>query len=855
MGQPQLIEDDEGGSVFGDELEAGHQLMHGQYTIEAFLNAGGFGITYRAKDSLDRMVVIKECFPGSFCRRTTTSVHARSRAHQRELASIVRLFVEEARSLARLDHPNIVGVHQVFEENNTAYMALDFVEGRDLLDIIENPEDSLEPDQIEKILRKLLDAVSFIHEQGVLHRDISPDNILLQPNMEPILIDFGAAREEAGKQSRILSAMRVVKDGYSPQEFYISGAIQGQFSDLYALGATFYHLITGDLPANSQSRLAAVAAGEGDPYVPVRNRMPDYSDEFLVGIDKALEILPKDRIETAEIWLGLLDGKVSAEQLATESDAGKAGAKASAGGGSKKSKALLLGGAAILIPVIGGVILTQTGGSDAPVPDVVAPSVNEAVTSPSTTAAPPTTIAAPSTAAPATEDVTAPETDAVTAPETDVNDLFRAPVGVTPPSAEPPAVTPPEAVAEPTQEAPSPLAPQSDTSVSSTDTDGVVATPEETAVQNATLAAVADVPDSKFVPVELPYEVAVLQETPIEVSPRPLARDPLEGESLVAVTGEEAPVADLAPDADETVIEAEEGAETAEVPAATPVETEVAAVEEEVAPEETEVAAVEEEVAPEETEVAAVEEEIAPEETEVAAVEEEVILEETEVAAVEEEVAPTAEIEDTPVDEEPTEVEETGPSWLNAEPDTTAESTETPAPTPPIVTEQYSIPQVISGWTVDLSSEVQSETDVLFAVNELAVDGIGQLDAIMHRNFAAPEGGTMELDVLIGASEDAAVSEEITVPVVHKTLFLNGTLFETRMIDGVWNTIVASTRSEQTLQAGDILVGDLSTGSLFDQRTSFPDFLVQSHQGNRTFLAIAVRRGENIVTIDVPAPY
>lgn len=308
MGQPQPINEDDFEAVFGDELEAGHQLMHGQYTIESFLNAGGFGITYRAKDSLDRAVVIKECFPGSFCRRTTTSVQARSRAHQRELASIVRLFVEEARSLAKLDHPNIVGVHQVFEENNTAYMALDFVEGRDLLDIIENPDDVLEPEQIETILRKLLDAVSFIHKQGVLHRDISPDNILLQPNMEPILIDFGAAREEAGKQSRVLSAMRVVKDGYSPQEFYISGAAQGAFSDLYALAATFYHLITGELPANSQNRLAAVAAGEPDPYKPVADRMPAYSDQFLNGIDTALAILPKDRIETAEAWLAMLDG-------------------------------------------------------------------------------------------------------------------------------------------------------------------------------------------------------------------------------------------------------------------------------------------------------------------------------------------------------------------------------------------------------------------------------------------------------------------------------------------------------------------------------------------------------------------
>ena len=126
MGNAKLKDEVED-EAFADELKPGSTLMHGQYTIEGFLNAGGFGITYNARDSLDRRVVIKECFPGAFCRRSTALVTARSRAHQNELSSIVRLFVQEARSLAKLDHPHIVGVHQVFEENNTAYMALDFI--------------------------------------------------------------------------------------------------------------------------------------------------------------------------------------------------------------------------------------------------------------------------------------------------------------------------------------------------------------------------------------------------------------------------------------------------------------------------------------------------------------------------------------------------------------------------------------------------------------------------------------------------------------------------------------------------------------------------------------------------------
>jgi hypothetical protein len=351
---------------FVDELKPGTKLMHGQYTIESFLNAGGFGITYLAKDSLDRKIVIKECFPGAFCRRSRYIVQARSRAHQNELKSIVRLFVQEARSLSKLDHPNIVGVHQVFEDNDTAYMALDFVEGRDLLDTIEDPNDNLTPTQIKVILKEVLSAVGFIHEQGILHRDISPDNILINKSFHPILIDFGAAREEATKQSRVLSALRVVKDGYSPQEFYIAGSAQSPSSDLYALSASFYHLINNEVPPNSQARLAAIASGDPDPYVKLAGRFPDYDDNFLAALDKALAVLPKDRIQSADEWLQIIDGKqgvVTPINLAAESATAAATAETT-----EKSKLPLLLGSAAVVAILAGVgVMTMTGGADAPV--------------------------------------------------------------------------------------------------------------------------------------------------------------------------------------------------------------------------------------------------------------------------------------------------------------------------------------------------------------------------------------------------------------------------------------------------------------------------------------------------------
>ncbi|WP_132540352.1 serine/threonine-protein kinase [Rhodovulum euryhalinum] len=290
-----------------EELQPGTELLHGQYRIERFLNSGGFGLTYLARDSLDRTVVIKECFPESLCLRTGCDVRARSRSHTQEFHSIVQLFIEEARRLARLNHPGIVGVHQVFSDNTTAYMALDYIEGKSLLEIIEDPRETPSPDAIREILVKVLDAVAFVHDQSLLHRDISPDNILIDLTGNPVLIDFGAAREKATRSSRVLSRLQVVKDGYSPQEFYVAGIRQGPPSDLYALAATFYHLITDEAPPDSQQRMAALAANEPDPCQPLRGRIPGYTSAFLGAIDKALNVVPKERPQSAHEWLAMIE--------------------------------------------------------------------------------------------------------------------------------------------------------------------------------------------------------------------------------------------------------------------------------------------------------------------------------------------------------------------------------------------------------------------------------------------------------------------------------------------------------------------------------------------------------------------
>ncbi|WP_170330499.1 serine/threonine protein kinase [Ruegeria arenilitoris] len=289
-------------------LQPGAKLLHGQYEILRYLSNGGFGITYLARNSLDREVVIKECYPGALCQRNGDLVEATNPDHKDDLRAIIELFIQEARNHARLVHPNIVDVHQVFEDNDTAYIAMDFIKGCDLLDYVENADNKAGPDFIVQVTEKMLSAVSFIHQSGMLHRDISPDNILIDENGEPILIDFGAAREQAANQSAALLTLRVIKDGYSPHEFYVRGADQGPSSDLYVLAATLYHAISGERPIDGQTRLSAFNNSQADPYTPLAGRFNGYPEGFLEAIDKAMEVHVTDRLQSALDWLRMFRG-------------------------------------------------------------------------------------------------------------------------------------------------------------------------------------------------------------------------------------------------------------------------------------------------------------------------------------------------------------------------------------------------------------------------------------------------------------------------------------------------------------------------------------------------------------------
>lgn len=290
-------------SLADDALPIGATLSGGQFTITGHLGVGGFGKTYRAEDNvLGRTIVIKECFPEDFCTRNGLNVVPRAEAYAAPFRSTVEMFIREARSLAKLRHPNIVGVHRAFEENQTAYMALDLIEGYELLSIMESRKAKLSPAQIRGILMQMLAAIEKVHAMDLLHRDISPDNIIIEPTGTPVLIDFGAARGDASRRTRAVSSMLVVKDGYSPQEFYVAGSEQGPSSDLYALAATFYHAISGEVPANSQTRMVEIAGRRPDPCRPLAGRIEGYAPGFLEAIDAAMRIHPGDRLQSAAEW-------------------------------------------------------------------------------------------------------------------------------------------------------------------------------------------------------------------------------------------------------------------------------------------------------------------------------------------------------------------------------------------------------------------------------------------------------------------------------------------------------------------------------------------------------------------------
>jgi serine/threonine protein kinase/WD40 repeat protein len=281
-------------------LPDGTELV-GDYRIARVLGAGGFGITYLASEkALDRLVTIKEYFPADFAARQKTSAVPRSRDASADYRWGLDRFIEEAQALARFDHPNIVRVHRYFRANNTGYMVLHFEDGGSLRSWLEGLGRPPRQDELDRLIAPLLDALEIVHAADFLHRDIAPDNIMLRRDGSPVLIDFGSARGVIAGHSRTVSAL--VKPGYSPYEQYAtSGASQGPWTDIYALGATLYHAVAGKRPPDAPSRVV------DDEYIPAREAaVGSYRGGFLDAIDKALRIDVGERPQSIAEWRSAL---------------------------------------------------------------------------------------------------------------------------------------------------------------------------------------------------------------------------------------------------------------------------------------------------------------------------------------------------------------------------------------------------------------------------------------------------------------------------------------------------------------------------------------------------------------------
>jgi serine/threonine protein kinase len=294
----------------GDQLNAlprGYEI-HG-YQIEEILGSGGFGITYKALEtSIGRTVAVKEYLPAGVAvrGRDSATVLPLSSDDQPTFNWGLDRFRNEAQTLVPFRHPNIVKVLRFFEANGTAYMVMDYEEGESLENILDR-EGTLDEAQIRGFLEPLLDGLAEVHAVGFLHRDIKPDNIYLRNSGEPVLLDFGAARQALGAKSQSLTA--IVTSGYAPHEQYESDGDQGPWTDIYAMGAVLYTAISGDVPPEATMRLSAFARDRDDPMVPATELgSGHYSIAFLESVDGALRIMEQDRPQTVYEWQQWLAG-------------------------------------------------------------------------------------------------------------------------------------------------------------------------------------------------------------------------------------------------------------------------------------------------------------------------------------------------------------------------------------------------------------------------------------------------------------------------------------------------------------------------------------------------------------------
>jgi len=280
------------------QLKPGTKLQGGKYEIVRTLGQGGFGITYLAVHTLfERKVAIKEFFMKDCCNRDmeTSQVSVPSVGSKELVDKFKKKFVKEAKTIVELDHPNIVRVTDIFEENGTAYYVMENLTGGSLADKVKK-EGPLSEAQAEKYIRQVADALAYVHDRNMVHLDVKPSNILLNAKGDAVLIDFGISKhyDKAGEQTS--STPVGISKGYAPLEQGRDGDV-GQFkpsTDIYALGATLYYLLSGQVPPE-----ASIVLENG-------LKKPDgVSDKFWNIIIQAMQPKRQSRPQSISVFLSL----------------------------------------------------------------------------------------------------------------------------------------------------------------------------------------------------------------------------------------------------------------------------------------------------------------------------------------------------------------------------------------------------------------------------------------------------------------------------------------------------------------------------------------------------------------------
>jgi len=272
--------------------------LNDRYILGRVLGAGGFGITYLAKDLREnRLCAVKEYFPVNIAVRSyDRKIYAGGTKNEGIFQHSMEVFINEANILSRfIGNPNIVQVHDCFKENNTAYFSMEYLDGVNLKILAKSMNDKMPYSMAFEILVKMARTLGSVHKEGLLHRDVSPENIFITKSAEIKLIDFGATRQFMGEKSKSLSV--ILKPGFAPPEQYSSKGNQGPWTDIYALSSTFYFVLTGEPVPDAMERLS------GKQVKPLGMLLPEAPPHVSNAIQHAIELNHANRTPSIQEFL------------------------------------------------------------------------------------------------------------------------------------------------------------------------------------------------------------------------------------------------------------------------------------------------------------------------------------------------------------------------------------------------------------------------------------------------------------------------------------------------------------------------------------------------------------------------